>query len=209
MNTKKMSIFCMIILTLLIASSASRAFAQEPFVIGFVPSSNSIDPTEDFTVNVTVTNMPSPGLFSYEYRVYYDTNVLNATAADIPTDHFLKPTVKASNIIVVDSGTINETEGWVSFAASLMYPEEGKTGAGTLATITFKALAPGNSTLMIKGLTLPDPIFLDPNAVSYLSSAYTLQSTTIPVIPEFIVPILMGVFAVLSTAAVVLRKKLK
>jgi hypothetical protein len=208
MNTKKIIMLCVVISGLFIMSLASKASAAT-FTVGFSPETASVQPGDTIIVNVTIADMPSPGLFSYEFTVYYNNSCLNATAADIPSDHFLKPVLKSTNIILVDSGTINQTEGWISFAASLMYPEAGKTGSGTLTTMTFDVSAVGGCNLEVKGLTAAEPIFLDPDSNPYATTAYTLKTGLITVVPEFTLAFMLAAFAILSTAAIALKKKLR
>ena len=126
-------------------------------------------------MNITVTNMGSPGIYSFEFKIYYNNTLLNATSAQIPEDQLLKPS-KPGNIFIVDPGTINQDQGFVSFAATLLGDESGKAGSGTLATVTFKSLARGNGTLEIRDLTL-----VDPNATPIPQSEYTVENGLVAV----------------------------
>lgn len=209
MNTKLISVLCIVTLCIILSYSASKAFAQTArFSVGFVMSPMQVGIGEDVTINVTITNMPSPGLFAYEFRILYNPTLLNATTAEIPASHFLTPVIATGNFIAVDQGTITPTNSSVSFAGSLLNPEAGKTGNGTLAKITFKALAAGNASLVISGLTIANPIFLDPTATPYSTSDYQLLSGSVQLVPEFIVPAFVAAFGVLSAATVLSHRRI-
>ncbi len=128
---------------------------------GELDASILVDPSEnigipiyqDFTINVTVANVTN--LFSYEFKLFYNNIILNATDATIPVDHFLKPN-KPGNIFFVDPGTINQSSGNVSFAATLMADETGKNGSGTLATIKFHVIGKGECDLVFNDTILVD-----------------------------------------------------
>jgi hypothetical protein len=116
-----------------------------------------------FDVSVKSADFADPGVYSYEFRLYYDTSMLVATAAAIPDGHWLTPTLSPGNIFKVDPGTINTAEGYVSFAATLLGAEPGKTGGGTIATITLQITAAPpaagslSSKIELKEVTLVDP----------------------------------------------------
>ena len=200
MKTRKVNVLLALIVTLFIASFASRALAQTP-AVGIVTSKDSIALGEEVTVNVTVTNMPEPGLYSYELKLRYNNTLLNATAASIPTDHMLKPSLSPSNIFIVIPGEINQTQGIVSFAVTMLGAEPGKVGNGRLVTVTFEGLAMGNSTFELYDVILVDA---DTNSVET-----TLTPGTLEIVPEFAVIAMMAIFTAMSGVAVALRKKLK
>lgn len=114
-----------------------------------------------FSINVTISNVSSLGLWAYEFKLYYNKSLLEPISAKIPADHFLKPTLSPDNIFIFNPGTINQTEGTISFAVTLIGPEPGKTGTGTLANITFTVITSGESTLKIGGNMMGEPKFVD------------------------------------------------
>lgn len=205
MNTKNMIVPFIIIATFLLASSASSALAQA-FAVTVVPSKNSIQLDEEVTVNVTVSNVPDPGLYSYELKLYYNKTLLNGTKAEAPDDHFLKPSLASGNIFWVDTGTINQSLGFVSFAVTLLGAEEGKTGSGTLVTVTFKGLAVGDSVLQLPSADL---ILVDGGTTPKEMTGYSNNPATVQVVPEFAVIAMMAILVAMSGAAVMLKKKLK
>ena len=200
MYTKKIAMLCVITLTLLIAPLiAPNAFAQA-WSIGISPATQDVGIGETVTANITIANVGAPGLYSYQFEVYYDNTLLNGTDVVLPPDHFLKP---ATPSLIFSLGpTINQTLGVVSFVVSLMGAEVGKTGSGTLATMTFTGSAVGTANLTIQNLILV-----------YSDGAQFSDGTNNPgfisVIPEFSLIALMAVFGVMAAAAVKMKKKLK
>jgi len=129
----------------------------------------------DFTVSIKAANWEDPGVFSYEFKLYYDNTMLEAVGAEIPSDHWLKPSLAPTNISIVDAGTINQTEGLVSFAASLIGDELGKTGNGTIATVTLKIIAtpPADQNFSCTlELLASDVILVDPSAIEIPPDSY-------------------------------------
>lgn len=200
MYTKKIAMLCVITLTLLIAPLiAPNAFAQT-LSIGISPPTQDVGIGETVTANVTIADVGAPGLYSYQFEVYYDNTLLNGTDVVLPPNHFLKPS--NPSLIFSLGPTINQTTGIVSFVVTLMGDEVGKTGSGTLATMTFTGLAVGTANLTIQNLILvysdgtqPEDGINNPGFIN--------------VIPEFSLIALMAVFGVMSTAAVKMKKKLK
>ena len=202
MYTRKGAIFCIVVLAFLISFSTLKAFAQT-FDISVVPSTASVNLGQQVTFNVTATGVPSPGLWSYQMKITYNSTLLNATKAEIPSDQMLKPS-NPSKIFIVDPGTIDQTAGTIQFALTLLGDEPGKTGNGTLVTVSFQGLALGSSTIGIAEM-----ILVDGNGVEIPSGSYDVTGATANVIPEFSTVALLAVFAIMSAAAVVLKKKLR
>jgi len=204
MNTKKIGTLSMIILTLLIISFASKALAIATVgSVNVVPSATTVGLGQTVTVNVTVTNATAPGIYSYQLTLTYNNTLLNATSAAIPSDHMLKPASPA-NIFILDPGTINQTSGTVTFALTLLGTEVGKTGNGTLVTVTFTGLVQGNSTI---DLPQTDLILVD--ADTNTITGYGINPFTLQVVPEFTIAVMIAAMVISSAAAVVLKKKHK
>jgi len=181
MNSKKTKILCAsLTLALLLAlfPLLNTSVAQAKPKIYVDPKDNIFytDVTSvghTFTVSIMAADWAAPGVFSYEFKLSYDNTMLEAVAAEIPVGHWLTPTIKPGNIFIVDGGTINHPQGYVSFAATLLSPEEGKTGAGTIAKVTLKITAapPAAGKLSCK-LELKDVILVDPAAVEIPKANY-------------------------------------
>jgi hypothetical protein len=203
MYTRSRNALGIIVVMLFIASFTSRAFAPTPKV-GVTPSTATVQLGQEITVNITVTDMTAPGLWSYGLKLHYNNTLLNATDSQIPPDHMLKPSLDPTYIFIVQPGIINQTEGIVSFALTLFADEPGKTGSGTLGTVTFKGLAMGSANLELIDVELVDPV---PNLID--PALYTVGSGTIQVIPEFALAVLIAAFMLMSAAVVVLKKRLR
>ncbi|MEM3731329.1 MAG: cohesin domain-containing protein [Candidatus Bathyarchaeia archaeon] len=129
----------------------------------------------EFTVSIMAADWPEPGVFSYELKLAYDKTMLEATKAEIPDGHWLTPSLKPGNIFIVDGGTINQEAGYVSFAATLLSPEPGKTGQGTIAKVTLKIIkAPPAAGKLSCLLELKDVILVDPAATEIPKANYDL-----------------------------------
>lgn len=101
-----------------------------------------------FTVNVSVANIPSDGLFSYEFQLSYNNTVLEGVNVTLPEGHFLEP--EDPDFIFVVQCHVNQTLGKVILAVTLCSGSEPvKMGNGTLVSATFKAKSFGYSILSI------------------------------------------------------------
>ena len=162
MNGKNFLLTLMFCLSVF-ATHPCSGFTHISFTVYVSPQHNSARVNSIFSINISVADVPEPGLWAYEFKVYYNKSLLEPLSAEIPAGHFLEPVLSPDNLFLVDSGTINQTEGTVSFAATLVNPELGKTGSGALANITFVVVAPGNCTLRIGGYITDEPKFVDGN----------------------------------------------
>ena len=167
------------------------------------PPSATIDVDDELTVNITISDLPAPGLFSYQLVLRFDADYLEATSAEIPDGHFLTPTSGVPpGIFIVQPGIINNTLGTVSFAATLLAPEEGKTGSGVIGTVTFRGTAEGIASLSLEGVVLADP---DAKAIS--EETYDVNNGEITVIPELSAVAMMLLLLVATGVVLFLRKK--
>ena len=167
------------------------------------PPSATIDIDDELTVNITISDMPAPGLLGYQLVLHFDTDYLNATSAEIPDGHFLTPTSGVPpGLFVVQPGTINNTAGTVSFAATLLAPEEGKTGSGVIGTVTFRGKAEGIALLTLEGVVLADP-----DAKQIPEETYDINDGEITVIPEFSAVAMMLLLLAATGVVLFLKKK--
>jgi hypothetical protein len=127
----------------------------------------------NFTISIKAANWTEPGVYSYEFKLFYNSSMLEAVEAVIPDGHWLTPTLSAGNISKVDPGTINQTEGYVSFAATLLGEEPGKIGNGTISTITFKITeAPPTDQTISCSLEIVNATLRDPDGTQIPSDQY-------------------------------------
>ena len=81
--------------------------------------------------NVTVNTRDVTNLYAYEFKLDYNTTLLQVTK--VYNGSFFPLPPKS----IIAKLQINNTAGTVWFAASLLAPEAPKSGSGVLATITF------------------------------------------------------------------------
>ena len=179
-NVKTRSLLCILIIVGLSMIASPLIKGQDRPSIFVSPADNTFytnTTSTGFTFNVSIMSADwvAPGVFGYEFKLTYDNTMLEAVAAEIPTNHWLKPTVKPTNFFPVDSGTIDQTAGTVSFAAALLAPEEGKIGGGTIAVVTLKiiAAAPSSGSLT-STIGLKDVIMVDPSATPIPQANYDI-----------------------------------
>jgi hypothetical protein len=146
-----------------VACQARKRIYVDPAENEFFTDTTSVGAT--FTVSIKAADWADPGVFSYQLTFQFDPTLLEATAAEIPDGHWLTPTIKPANLFVVDSGTFDNTLGTVSFSATLLSPELGKTGGGTIATITLKIIdAPAAGQSFTSSLGFKEFIMVNPDA---------------------------------------------
>jgi hypothetical protein len=132
-----------------------------------------------FTVAIKAADFVAPGVYSYELKLYFDKSMLNATAAALPDGHFLTPTLDPDAIYVVEKGKIHYDEGYVGFAATLTGDEPGKTGSGTIGTVTLKIIAePPAGESLSSQIELKDVTLVDPNTVQIPPANYDVVPAT-------------------------------
>jgi hypothetical protein len=113
---------------------------------------------EVFTVNVKVTGVTD--LYGWEFKLYWNNNVLNCTNAVIQT-----PTEWQSNAQNYGPGleaNYNVTYSRYWMAQSADYPALSFNGSMTMVTLTFQAMQPGTTSLTLAdtklGNSTGDPI---------------------------------------------------
>jgi len=123
-------------------------------VVSFYPPTSTVMPNETFTVNITVANISIDevvnGLYGWDFELEFNSKILhvvNATEGPFLKTAF-NETTWGENLgppkIDNDAGTI--TQGNTHLPIYPM-PTSGATGNGTLATVTFKALSIGATSL--------------------------------------------------------------
>jgi len=114
-----------------------------------------------FNLNVSVDNVTD--LYAFEISLYYNTTLLDALS--LAEGPFLK---SGGSTITVKS-EVNDTEGKVRFALSLMGAPTGVNGSGTLFTISFQSStqATGESPLSLQNTDLSDSSWPTPNPINH------------------------------------------
>jgi len=98
-----------------------------------------------FTVDVGVDNVTD--LYAFAINLYYNTTLLDVVS--VTEGPFLQS--RGSTYVVKDD--MNDTEGHVRYALSLLSVSSGANGSGTLFSVTFRATT---ATLGASNLTLQD-----------------------------------------------------
>lgn len=114
-----------------------------PAKIYFQQSGNEITAGTTFTINLMISNVTD--LYGWDAKTYYRNDILEAIDAN--EGLLLKtggPTMWIPSKIAND---YNVTHGYVYIGCTLLGDIKGVNGSGVLATIAFRAKAPGNSTL--------------------------------------------------------------
>jgi hypothetical protein len=174
MNKKKILPFCLALMLILGSNMMLWSFAAPAGKIFVDPATNefSSDPIQpnyravgdNFTVNVNVADFVDPGIYAYEFKLFYDNTLLSATAWALPEGHFLTPAEGEMPIYLVPASGIYQEDGYVLVAITLQGDAAGKTGAGTLATVTFEITqAPPPAGVLSCDLELRELVFADPD----------------------------------------------
>ena len=196
--------------------SVVRVHAQEA-AIDIVESPITID-EEDigqlFNVTVRIQDVPvEPGAAGVEFKVRWDSSVLEGVSIVLPSGHFMEPDGDDGNLWVLEleiNNTISSTEGQAWYAVTFQDTDQGidmgylpKSGSGSLAVITFNATAPGETDLhfavvKVGGPTPPSP------PPSITTTSVDGQVTVVPEFPTFMLPLL---FIVVTAFAIILGRK--
>jgi len=128
-----------------VSSTSLPLVYVSPIVIGASPDTS-------FPVNVTIANVTN--LYTWEFKLYYDTRFLNSIS--VAEGSFLKAGGTTTFQIKALDDAYNSTHGLVWLNCSLLGPPYGVNGSGLLATITFEGVASGNSILSLSETRLSD-----------------------------------------------------
>ena len=211
-DLRKLSLTTILISMVLITSAMAftpHAKAADGAVVSVLPASVDIAAVNSTqTVDINVTDVA--GLYGYEMKIWYLKTIVNVTVGGAvrPAGHFLEP-IDPSNQFQAKwqyNYNYNDTHGmlWLGFA--LLAPETARSGSGILARITFKGIAVGSTSVVINYPGFAYPAKLS-NALSPPTAIpCTATDATINVIPEFLMALLLPIFAVTSLIAVSIAK---
>ena len=166
----------------------------------------AVDSNQTVDINITdVTN-----LFGYEMKIWYLKTIVNVTTGGAVRpmgEHFLEPIVDPANYFQAKwqyNYNFNDTHGMLWLAFSLLAPETARNGSGILVRITFKGIAVGPTPVVISFPGYAYPAKLADNVAVPIPC--TATDATINVIPEFLIALLLPIFAVTSLIAVSIAK---
>lgn len=161
----------LLVFCLILALPNTRAVEQKPRVyvvpkeVVFYVSHASVGAT--FNVNISADDWTALGAFAYEIKLYYNNSLLQAITADFPVDSWIFYTRPIIFLILPGPSwiEIHQQEGFVVAGSTLLADEPGRTGGGTMISITFRIIqapAPGQRLSCL--LELGDVIMVDPDA---------------------------------------------
>jgi hypothetical protein len=186
-----------------------HAKAADGTVVSVLPASvdiAAVDSTQ--TVDINVTDVP--GLFGYEMKIWYLKTIVNVTVGGVvrPAGHFLEP-IDPSNLFQAKwqyNYNYNDTHGMLWLSIALLAPETARSGSGILVRITFKGIAVGSTSVVINYPGFAYPAKLSTALSPPTAIPCTATDATINVIPEFLIALLLPIFAVTSLIAVSIAK---
>jgi hypothetical protein len=142
-------------------------------------ASDSVSVGEIFTIPVSVSG--TAGLTSYQFDLSFNPSVLEVLSFDDSTTDFATVASDEGGFLTGITGFIDNSAGVVSGIADSMsfVSGPGLTPGGTIADVTFEALASGTSDLTLSNAYLTD----NNNFLSSVTGDFTLASGEIRV-PE-------------------------
>ena len=149
-------------------------------ILSIDPSTTTVSAGSNLSVDIVVINVVD--LYAFQFDLIYNPSVLYATGMAEGT--FL-PSGGATFFI---EGSIDNGAGSVTNVAdTLLGSIAGVDGTGTLATIDFKAIAPGTGILFLDSVILLDSQFAD---IPFQTVGSEIQ--VMPAVPEPSTLILLG-----------------
>jgi hypothetical protein len=169
--------FILVPITLLLLMLIIPVFkiSATPTIISINPANSYVTVNKTLSVDVDVSDVTN--LTAWQFTVHFDNTILNCT--DVVEGPFLK-----SAGTTFYGKTIDNSAGTV-LAYSTLLGSTYVSGSGVLATITFKALAVGDSSLHLSDTKLgdqnipPQPITHTTNDGTAHVQAFTLTVSTI------------------------------
>ena len=191
----KITVVCTIIALTLCVNVVSFAKAQGTVIAvdppSYVTTQDQIG--QPFTLNINITDVAN--LWSWGLRLNWDPNIVNATS--VQEGPFLK-TAGSTMFLPPVRGS-----GYLKDIASTLLSASSANGSGILCTVTFQALAVGETGIMINGTSLiaSDYVTAIPAEVS--------NGTVIVTIPEITAPLFFVAIFVATSVVILAKKKTK
>ncbi len=131
----------------------TSASAQQA-VVSVDPPSQSVDAGNSFSINVMVDDVSNLG--AYEFVIQYDPALVSFQSAS--NGPFLGSTGRSLYLL---NPVVDPVAGTVRYGCGTLGGGDGPSGSGELATLTFNALAAGQSSLDFTTVNLSDPLSND------------------------------------------------
>jgi hypothetical protein len=155
-QTFKLTYVLLTLFALLILDFASFpliAEAQPPTIIYVDPELTVPLVDSTFSINISIANVTD--LCGWEFKLFYQNSILNATSCE--EGPFLKSGGSTAFYVPKFDDNYNETHGLVGMICMLNdFTNGGVNGNGVLASVTFKAIRGGNSSLALRDTKLRD-----------------------------------------------------
>jgi hypothetical protein len=148
----------------------------------FVDPASLTDPSSPFTVDINVSNVED--LYGWEFKLYYNSTILSNSS--VTEGAFLSSAGSTFFNVLNNTDTYNATHGrfWVS--CTLLGHTAGKTGGGTLATITFTVDGnSGTTPLALDDTKLVGYVFAYTTLVQMSHNTTDGQVSITSTVPEF------------------------
>jgi hypothetical protein len=158
----------------IVAFAMLCVFAQPALAapaVSVEPSYQKVLQGQNFTVNITI-DPAGVEVMGAQYELHFNNTMLNGT--EQTKGPFLSHDGASTNVFV---NKINNTIGVVKYGETRIGVDYGVTTPGTLATITFKAMEPGTSSLNMSEVKLSDPIAQPIPGVLVLDGTVEIEET--------------------------------
>jgi hypothetical protein len=162
-----------------------------------VTSSPTVAPGSSVGVDVAISDIAD--LYIYQFSLAFDANVLHVSSYSLGS--FLDGAVDTFG----DAGTLDNSAGTISYVFNtLVGPESGVSGSGSLLHVTFDALAAGASAINFSDLLLLDSSGND-IAATVVNGSVNVETPPAGDVPEPASWMLVG--AGLAAAAALRRRR--
>lgn len=174
---RKNKLFLVLVLFVVISFAFLPCLAIAIPIVSVQPSTSTIYPGDTFNLSVGISDVTD--LFAFQFDIGFDPAILSAVSV---TEGPFLPSGGSTFFV---PGTIDNIAGSISFNAdSLIGAISGVSGDGTLATLSFQALALGTSPVDLSNVILLDSTFSD--------ISFNTANASVNVVPEPATFILLG-----------------
>jgi len=140
---------------LLVPPLTAPAHAQGSPVVRLEPAAAQVEVGETLSVEIVVENVSN--LFGVEVHLVFDPALLEVVDADAGMAGVQVDLGPFLSVDYTPQNTVDQGTGHIDFGYSQMPPATGRSGSGTIATITFRGKAAGVSPLTFSNVILADP----------------------------------------------------
>jgi hypothetical protein len=166
------------------------------------PSNTAPKVGTTFTVDITISNVKN--LYGVDVQLSWNKDILRITSASSQLGVESHPGGVLHQNIYVALDSMSQQTGTYQLVATSEGSVAAFTGSGKIVTLTFTVIHTGHSELTLETDLADKPVPPDPaNLISHTD----LSSSVNAVIPEFSTVLVLVVFLILATGALVFSKK--